>query len=160
MSDDENTNTMPVTGPVMLALSTFRQSEQAVDLALEKAREAGELVVVCVADRNLARYFVETDLGLFPGLKKKCEEDLLREHLRQAEEQAAAIAARAAELGCRSSTHTTIGRFGEVTVEVAEKTQPGLIVTTRSERPAWVRRFFGSPVEYLIEQAGCPVMQA
>jgi nucleotide-binding universal stress UspA family protein len=33
-----------------------------------------------------------------------------------------------------------------------------VIITTRSKRPEWVRRFFGSPVDDLIRKAGCPVV--
>jgi len=49
--------------PVLLALSTFRQSPEAVALAIEKAREPGKLIVVYVVDVNLARYFIGTDVG-------------------------------------------------------------------------------------------------
>jgi len=152
--------------PVMLALSTFRQSEKAVELALEKSRQENRrLVVVHVADRNLARYLVGQDLavidgGVFTGLRQKCEEDLLREHESQGREKAGAIAARARERGIAVSTVVETGRFALVCLEVVAKERPAVIFTTRSKRPAWVKLFFGAPVDKLIAEAGCPVVEA
>ena len=87
-----------IAGPVMLALSTFRQSREAVDKALEQAAVVGRLVVV------------------------------------------------------------QVGRFAEVCLEQVAHFGPSLVVTTRSRRPDWVRQFFGSPVDTLIEKAGCSVL--
>jgi len=148
------------TGPVMLALSTFRRSDQAVDRAIDKAAESGSLVVAYVADVNLARYLIGTDVGLYPELQRKCEEELLQEHEQQGREHVAAIRDRATAGGIQVTSHVRVGRFALVCLEIAEKEGPVLIVTTRSRRPAWVRRFFGSPVDHLIAHAGCPVLEA
>jgi len=147
-------------GCVMLALSTFRQSDHAVDLAIEKAREFGRLVVVHVADMNLARYFIETDIGLYPELKEKCEAEVLREHEQQGREAVRAIAEKAEAEGIEVTSCVRVGRFALVCLEVVIEEKPDVIVTTRSKRPAWVRRFFGSPVDHLIAEAGCPVIEA
>jgi len=148
------------TGPVMLALSTFRQSDRAIDLAIERAAESGNLVVAYVADVNLARYLIGTDVGLYPELQRKCEEELLQEHEQQGREHVAAIRDRATAGGIEVATHLRVGRFALVCLEIAEKEKPALIVTTRSRRPTWVRRFFGSPVDHLTAHAGCPVVEA
>jgi hypothetical protein len=63
-------------GCVMLALSTFRQSEKAIDTAIKEAGKVKKLVIVYVADVNLARYFVDVDHGLIPDFKETCEADL------------------------------------------------------------------------------------
>jgi nucleotide-binding universal stress UspA family protein len=147
-------------GPVMLALSTFRQSEQAVDMALEKAKIVGRLVVVHVADVNLARYLIGSDIGLYPELQQRCENELLTKHEREGREKTAAIAERARAAGLAVSTHVTVGRFAIVCLQIVAQEKPSLIVTTRSKRPEWVRRFFGSPVNELIAKAGCPVIEA
>ena len=144
-------------GPVMLALSTFRRSDAAIDLALERAAGPGRLVVVYVADKNLARYFVGTDIGMYPNLKDRCEEEMLQEHERIGREHVEEIARRARERNLATATHVQRGRFAEVCLEIAAEEKPSLVVTTRSRRPAWVKRFFGSPVDSLIERAGCPV---
>jgi nucleotide-binding universal stress UspA family protein len=147
-------------GPVMLALSTFRRSEAAVELALERAAGPGRLVVVYVADKNLARYLVGSDIGTYPGLKEKCEEELLEEHERAGRQHVEEIALRARERGIQVTTHVERGRFAVVCLAIAGRQRPSLVVTTRSKRPAWVKRFFGSPVDYLTKHIGCPVEEA
>ena len=146
-------------GPVMLTLSTFRRAQRAIDLAIEKAAEGNELVVVYVADANLARYFIGTDIGLYPELKERCEEEVLREHQQKGKEVAGIIAQKAEARGITVRTYVSIGRFALECLKVIEKEKPKVIVTTRSQRPAWVRRFFGSPVDHLIAEAPCPVIE-
>lgn len=160
MTQDADDRAAPQGGPVLLALSTFRHSEDAVALALKKAKGPGRLVVLLVADRNLARYMIGSELGYFVDLEKRCEQELLRENEQKARAAAEAIAARAADAGLDACTEVCIGRFGVECLRVIEREQPGLVVTTRSRRPAWVRRFFGSPVDHVIEHAGCPVVEA
>jgi nucleotide-binding universal stress UspA family protein len=147
-------------GPVMLALSTFRRSDQAVRTALDRASECGRLVIVYVADVNLARYMVGTDVGLSAGLERQCEEEVLAEHEREGREHVAEIEDLAREAGLAVTSEVRVGRFGLVAMEIVERERPSLIVTTRADRPAWVRRFFGSPVDHLIASAGCPVVEA
>jgi nucleotide-binding universal stress UspA family protein len=144
----------------MLALSTFRQSDRAVELSIQMARSVGRLVVVYVADKNLARYLLGTDVGIFPGLKEKCEAELLREHSEQGSSEVEAIAARARSEGLETGTSVRIGRFALVCLEAIEQEKPSSVVTTRSHRPGWVKRLFGSPVDYLIQNAPCPVIEA
>jgi nucleotide-binding universal stress UspA family protein len=144
----------------MLALSTFRRSDAAVRLAIDRAREGGKLFVLYVADVNLARYMVGSDLGFFSDLEEKCEEEVLSEHEERGREEVAAIAERARQEGLEVAFHVRIGRFAEVALDLLPQVQPGLVVTTRSPRPHWVRRFFGSPVDRLVEEAGCPVEEA
>ena len=146
--------------PVLLALSTFRYSEEAVDLAMERARQGHPLVVVYVVDVNLARYFIGTDIGFYPEIREKCEEELLKEHRTMAEERVAAIVEKARARGVDTRPHIAVGRFALECLLVVEADRPGLIVTRRSNRPGWVRRLFGSPVDYLIKHAGCPVVEA
>ena len=146
---------------VMLALSTFRQSETAVEAAIERA--AGEkalLVVAFVVDVNVARYLLGTDVGFFPNLRDRCEQDFLQDQKRVGEDRARTIVEKAAGRGVEAKSHVVIGRFGLECVKMAETEKPQVIVTTRSKRPGWVRRFFGSPVDYLMANAGCPVIEA
>jgi nucleotide-binding universal stress UspA family protein len=147
--------------PVMLALSTFRRSEAAVTAALDRARtEARPLCLVYVVDMNLARYFIGTDLGLNPHLHDRCEDELLEEHRAEAERDVVRIAGLAADQGVVGVTsHVEVGRFALVVLEHARLRSPVVIYTTRSDRPDWVRRFFGSPVDTVIERAGVPVVE-
>ena len=145
---------------ILLALSTFRQSDKAVELAIEKALETRELIIVFIVDVNLARYLVGSDLGLYPKLKDKCEQEVLDDYLKQAEEQVRIISERAEKLDISVKKQVKIGRFGIECLKVVEKEKPALIVTTRSKRPAWVKKLFGSAVDYLKENARCPVLEA
>lgn len=145
---------------VMLALSTFRQSDEAVELAIEKAAQGNALIVAFVVDVNLARYLVGSDIGVFPELKEKCEEELLQGHRVQAEEKVGSVTKKAEERGIPVKTHIRTGRFALECMKVIEEEKPEVVVTTRSKRPTWVRRFFGSPVDHLIANAGCPVVEA
>ncbi len=144
---------------VMLALSTFRYSDRAVELAIEKAREGKRLVVVHIVDVNLARYLIGTSIGLYPELQTRCEQELLQEYEQEGRQKVDAIAQKAEPEGISVKKYVAVGRFGPKCVEIVEKERPELIVTTRSKRPQWVRRFFGSPVDYLIANAGCPVIE-
>ena len=134
----------------MLALSTFRQSDKAVRLAIEKAREGKRLLVVHIVDVNLARYLIGADAGLYPKLQTRCEQELLHQYEHEGGQKVDAIAQEAEAEGISVSKRVAVGRFGLKCVEIVEKERPDLIVTTRSKRPEWVRKFFGSPVDYLI----------
>jgi len=145
--------------PIMLALSTFRQSDDAVQLAIEKAKTNKNLVVAYIVDENLARYLVGIDTELSPNMKDKSERDILAEHKIQAETKVESIVTTAKEFGINVKTYIDIARFGIECVEIAKKEKPELIITTRTKRPQWVKKLFGSPVDYLIEHAGCPVKE-
>ncbi len=157
MAQTPDSATRNMEGCVMLALSTFRQSEKAIDTAIEKARDVKKLAVVYVANVNLARYFVDVEPGFFGELREICEEDLLKQHEQTGRKHVAAITARAEKEGIEVQSYSQIGRFAVVCLDIVERVNPSLIVTTRSKRPEWVKKFFGAPVEDLIENAGCPV---
>jgi nucleotide-binding universal stress UspA family protein len=144
-------------GCVMLALSTFRKSEKAIDVAIDKARNVKKLMVVYVVDVNLARYLVDVDHGMVAEYTKTCESEVLKQHEREGRKHIAAIAEKAKKEGIEVKFHLQIGRFALVCLDVAQQTKPSLILTTRSNRPAWVKKFFGAPVDDLIAKAGCPV---
>lgn len=145
-------------GCVMLALSTFRRSEKAVEVALGKARESGKLVIVYVADLNLARYFIGGEQGYVAGLRDSCEAELLKKHEAQGWEHVNEIAAKAEDVGLVVEKYVQVGRFGVVCLDVVGREKPACVVTTRSNRPEWVRKFFGAPVDEVVAKAGCPVI--
>ena len=146
--------------PVMLALSTFRRSDRAVELAIELAQECGKLHVVYVADRNLARYLIGTDVEAYPELRHRVEEEILRGHEEQGRQHVESIAQQARAQGVDVDSRVSTGRFALVCLDAIKELGPRMVVTTRSKRSRWVKRFFGSPVTYLVEHAGCPVIEA
>ena len=153
-------DTMEPACSVMLALSTFRRSDRAIELAIELAQECGKLYVVYVADRNLARYLIGTDVEAYPELRHRVEEELLREHEERGRQHVEAIAQEARAHGLDVDSRVSTGRFALVCLDLIKELRPRMLVTTRSKRPDWVKKVFGSPVSYLIEHAGCPVIEA
>lgn len=145
-------------GCVMLALSTFRKSDKAIEVALEKARENGKLLIAFVADVNLARYFIGTEHGYVSELKDSFEAELLKKHEEEGHAAVREISERAAKLGLDVATHVEVGRFALVCLDLVRRDKPACVVTTRSRRPEWVRKFFGAPVDELMAKAGCPVI--
>jgi nucleotide-binding universal stress UspA family protein len=143
----------------MLALSTFRKSDEAIQLAIEKAKGGKNLIVLFVADVNLARYLIGSDLALFPELRESCEEAVLEIHRKSGEEIVKSIAQKGGRYGIETKTKVEIGRFAIKCLEVVRQENPELIITTRTKRPEWVKKFFGSPVDFLIANAGCPVIE-
>ena len=57
-------------GCVMLALSTFRRSDKAVALAMEKCQEVRNLMIVYVVDINVARYIVGAEEAFLFDMKE------------------------------------------------------------------------------------------
>ncbi len=148
----------PMEGCVMLALSTFRKSEKAVHTAIQKAKNIKKLVLVYVVDVNLARYLIGAEHGLFSELKETCEADLLKVHEKEGREHVEEILAKARLEDIEMKVVIEVGRFATICLDSIKKEKPSVIVTTRSQRPEWVKRFFGAPVSELIEKAGCPVL--
>jgi len=145
--------------PVMLALSTFRQSELAISKALDEAKKTKNMLLVYVIDVNLARYFIGSDQLVTEELKNQCEKELLKDHKQRGKKYVENIETRAREDGISVKTVFQVGRFGIICVDNMQKENPTMIVTTRSKRPEWVKKMFGSPVSYLIENASCPVIE-
>lgn len=146
--------------PVMLALSTFRYSEKAIQLALEKASDGRPLLIVYVVDENIARYYFGVDVGYLGDLKETCEKDLLRDHEQKGQERVSRIAEEGHARGIEVRTRIYTGRFAVKCLEVIREEDPEMVITTRTQRPEWVRKFFGSPVDQLIAEARRPVIEA
>ena len=66
-------------------------------------------MVVYVADINLARYFVDVDLGLLGDLQESCESDALQQPEKENLKHVATIAEKAGKDGTEVKTHVEIG---------------------------------------------------
>jgi nucleotide-binding universal stress UspA family protein len=145
-------------GCVMLAISTFRRSEAAVKIALEKSLQSKRLMVVYVVDVNVARYLLDAEEKFLTGLKESSESDLLEGWKKEADKHVREIAEMAEIKGISVKTYSEVGRFAVVCLDIIKRVKPSLIVTTRTRRSEWVKKIFGAPVDELIEKAGCPVL--
>ena len=93
-------------------------------------------------------------------LRETCESEMLEKAEKEGREHVATIAKKAEKEGIEVKTFVQLGRFAVVCLDVVHQVRPSLIVTTRSRRPEWVKKFFGAPVDELIAKAGCPVVTA
>ena len=160
MAQTRNEVPLNMEGCMMLALSTFRRSEKAIEVALEKSRETKKLMVVYVVDIDVARYFVGVEDEVSIKYRETCESEMLEKAEKEAREHVATIAKRAEKEGIEVKTLVQLGQFAVVSLDAVNRLRPSLIVTTRSRRPEWVKKFFGAPVDELIAKAGCPVVTA
>ena len=147
------------TSPVMLALSTFKHADIAIDTALEKASRCQKLVIVYGHNVNLGLYFMESGVGLYPDLKEQCEKEILSDYEQQWKEKVEVIADRARAQGIQVVTHVHTERFISLCLEVIEKEKPSLVITVRPHRPNWLRGLFGSAADRLASKAACSVIE-
>lgn len=145
---------------ILLAISTFRQSEELVRHTLKAAHmlRVG-LFVYFVVDVNLYRYLVGSGVMAGTDLREQCEKEMLEDFLLQARERVDAITSEAARVGVPCETKVTVGRFGVEIVQASRTLHPRFIALTRSKRPNWVRKAFGSPVDTIMRACGCPVFE-
>lgn len=158
MAQTLNEENQDMAGCVMLALSTFRRSEEAAEVAFEKSRVVKKLMVVYVIDINVARYLVDVEEEFFVGLKETVESEMLEKTEKEAHGYVASLVAEGQKKGIEVKTLVQRGRFALICLDVVKKVHPSQIITTRSKRPQWVKKFFGAPVDELIAKAGCPVI--
>jgi len=115
----------------MLALSTFKNSDRAIDAALKKASQCKRLIIVYGYNVNLGLYFMESGVGLYPDLKEQCEKEILADYEQRWKEKVEVIADRARVQGIQVVTYVHAERFTSLCLEVIEKEKPYLIITPR-----------------------------
>lgn len=145
---------------VLLALSTFRYSNAAVDLAINKAAKSKLLIILIVTDVNLERYLIDSDVWISRDLGERCKKELLKEYEEKNREIATSIAEKTESIGIKTMIYLRTGRFALESLKIVQDEKPDIIITTRSKRPSWLRFLFGSPVDHLIDKAQCPVIEA
>ena len=107
MGQRPNGENKSMEGCVMLALSTFRRSEKAVSVAIEKCQEIKRLMIVYVVDINVARYIIGAEEEFFIGLKEQCEAEMLEKAEKEAREHVATIDGQAEKSGMQVKTFTS-----------------------------------------------------
>lgn len=146
--------------PILLALSTFRQSDSLVQKTIQLAKQEGrQLVVLFVVDINVTRYLVDSQTIPGTHFRQECREEMLAEYKEMADAKIKAIASQANDAGVPCETIVVTGRFGIETINMIRERNPEKVTLTRSRRPRWMRQLFGSPVDYITEHATCPVFE-
>ena len=158
--DSQGTTAIASTSPVMLALSSFKHSDGAIEIALEKASQCKRLIIVYGRNVNLGLYFMESGVGLYPDLKEQCEKEILADYEQRWKEKVEVIVDRARVQGIQVVTYVHAERFTSLCLEVIEKEKPYLIVTPRPHRPDWLRSLFGSVADCLASKTDCSVIEA
>ncbi len=143
-------------GCIMLALSKFTRSEQAVESAIERAKSTGKLFVAFVEDDDLAEIFSMD--GMSPKIQEKVSADFLKDYKEETQEHVSEIAEKAKLFNITVKSAFRAGNFASVCLDLVNQEKPSLIVITRSHRPDWLKRVFGAPESALVEYAGCPVL--
>ena len=145
---------MPET--ILLALSSFRYKEEEVEHALSLCQEhEARLVVVFVVDVNLAHYLSGSGAVAGSSLREDLERGIVAEYQGRAEGVLARVCAAAAARGVECESVLRTGSFAEEVKAVLARCGPRVIVVTRAQRPEWLRRLFGSPVDSLCDEPGC-----
>lgn len=145
--------------PIMMLLSTSRQSDEAIEFAIRKSAPAGNLSVIFIVDINLECCLIESD-GLFPALKEKCEEVVLKHRKKDAEEKIRSIMKIAGNRGISIRAYISVEKYGLECIKKIREEKPSVIITAKSSRPDWVKKVLHSPVDYVIANAGCPVLES
>jgi len=147
--------------PILLALSSFRHKDEQIHAALDLCASAGApLSALFVIDINLARYHVASDMMVGESLRQQLEEGVMGEQEARARETLEAVKALAQSRGIPCTTAIRVGRFADEVRIVALSKMPSAIVLTRANRPQWMRRLFGSPVDHIRAELGdrCEVL--
>lgn len=140
---------------ILLALSSFRYKDEEVEHALGLCEEHGaRLVTVFVVDVNLAHYLTGSGAVVGSSLREDLEHGITQEYERRAQEVLGRVCATAATRGVECETVLRTGSFAEEVRAVMSRCGPRVIVVTRAERPLWLRRLFGSPVDGLCDELG------
>lgn len=146
---------------VLLALSTTRHSEKAIDAAIQRASVPdGTLVVLFILDDEVpSRLYQQlTDRG-FIGEKPSdsISNAIMKEYRHRAEEEANRIVERAKQQGVRCEVEIVRGPFAEESLNGVLRHQADLIILTRMKRSNLARFLLGSAVNNLRAQCPCPV---
>lgn len=147
---------------ILLVLSTTRQSPKTIELALEKAKEAGaNLTGLFILDSNIPEAIFETltDDG-FSGEKPshQLQDSIFTEYRLRGEKKLEETGIMAAERGIPFEALTKEGDFMSQCIDVIESSNADLVILTRKKRSALSRFIFGSCVEDIKRETKCELL--
>jgi len=145
----------------LLALSTTKYSKEAIDYAIDLAKQKeAELKVVFILDSNVPGTIFEnlTDIG-FIGDRPSTDlkEAISNEYFEQAKQVIVEIKDQSNEMGVECETFLEEGDFGYKCLESIARLSADMIILTRSRRSFFSKLFFGSAVDALLRQAPCEI---
>jgi len=145
--------------PVMLVLSSKEKPNKAIELAFEKAEDSKFLILVYVIKVNLNKYFVETDAGLYPDLKKECEKELLDKFREDSGKEIKEITDRANSQGIKVKEYIQTEVFSLKNNEIIISEKPVLIVLSYSKKIFSFLNFFKSQPTCSYKDISIPVIE-
>lgn len=143
----------------LLVLSTAAHSHEAMDVAIEKAKELqGKLLVLFVVDVQLPSSIFErlegtTVIGARPG--QEVQEALRNEYKRQGEQQLDEVERRAAKQGVGTEKILKEGTFADECIQVIRENNVAVAVLTRKKKSHLSRFIFGSPIKKIQDNVSC-----
>lgn len=147
---------------VLLALSNTRQSEKAIDLALNRIENSagGRLQILFVLDTEIPKQLFSqlTDRG-FIGEKPSDQlaKAIMEDYRKHAKDEIGRIAQKAAKRSVEFDSEIVEGIFADEAIKAVEKHQPDLLIVARKKRSRLARFLTGSAVDNLRAQSPCPV---
>ena len=146
--------------PILLVLSTRRQSELLVQQSIEIARqEARNIIILFVVDTCQEFELIHSQTFAGTHFRQRCQEELLRECRAKAEATVNAIVSQAAEAGVACETIVKTGQFDSETLRIIREREPAKVTLARGGRPRWIWRLLGLPVNHIAGRAPCQVLE-
>ena len=144
--------------PVMLALSNFHCTYNAVELAIQKAEESKKLIIVFGHKINVGLFFLESEIGLLPNIKEHCERSLITGYEVHWAQRISKIAENAETHGINVTAHVHAENFLSLCLNVARQESPGLIVISKTHQFVPNKGTLISLPKHLSRVTGCEVI--
>jgi len=145
----------------LLVLSTTEQSNEAINYALNIAKNKGaDLFVLFILDSIVPATIFEklTDMGFIGDRpSSELEEAISNEYVEQAAQLLSDIEAKAAAAGVSCKTFIEQGDFSEKCLEAVARFAADMIILIRTRKSALSRLLIGSKVDKLLRKVPCEI---
>lgn len=146
---------------ILLVLSTTRQSDKAIDMALSMAEEQeADLMVLFILNSKVPDTVFDqlTDVG-FMGERPSSESKatIVKEQRDRGLAKLKEIEKLAEDRGVFCQSWVVQGDFGRESVKMAAAHEVDLLIVCRARRPGLSRFFFDQEIEEVIRWADCEV---
>jgi nucleotide-binding universal stress UspA family protein len=146
--------------PILLALSTCRQTDLLVQQTIALARQENrDIIVLFVVDACKELELINSQTIAGTHFRQRCHEELLAECKETAEATVKTIASQAIEAGVSCETIVMVGRFRSETVNAIKERNLDKVALARSGQSRWIRKLLGSPTDYIAAHTDCQVLE-